>query len=57
MDKRKTNFKEGLFYPLYKDEDKAFFAILQETKSGSIDLQKLNNILELWDFTELFANY
>lgn len=39
------------------DWEGPLYALLQSTKSGKANLSELNKILDLWDFTKIFASY
>jgi len=39
------------------DWEGPLYALLQSTKNGKANLNELNKILSLWDFTKIFATY
>lgn len=39
------------------DWEGPLYALLQSTKNGKANLNELNKILSLWDFTKIFASY
>lgn len=39
------------------DWEGPLYALLQSTKNGKANLNELNKILALWDFTKIFASY
>ena len=39
------------------DWEGPLYALLQSTKDGKVNLDELNKILSLWDFTKIFASY
>lgn len=39
------------------DWEGPLYALLQSTKDGKANLDELNKILSLWDFTKIFASY